>query len=64
MESELGREPLGPWLQEDGVGSLALPLAASLLLAASAVVCGPLGGGVRGLGDKGSWLDCGVGETG
>lgn len=45
MESELGREPLGPWLQEDGVGSLALPLAASLLLAASAVVCGPLGGG-------------------
>jgi len=34
VESESGREPLGPWLQEDRVGSWALPLAASLLLAA------------------------------
>lgn len=59
VESEWGREPLGPRLQEDRVGSRALSPAASLLLAVSAVVCGPLGG-FAGTGGQGLlvWLWC------
>lgn len=62
-------EPLGQGLQEDRVGSLALEAPRSLPHHVFFLSCVPsclwsLGGGVRGLGDKGSWFGVGVREKG